>query len=41
MPNYFQPEIETASPEEIRKIQNEKIVKQVSMFTKMSLITKI
>lgn len=29
MPNYFQPEIETASPEEIRKIQNEKIVKQV------------
>ena len=25
MPNYFQPEIETASPEEIRKIQNEKI----------------
>ncbi len=29
MPNYYQPEIECASPEEIRAIQNEKIVKQV------------
>ena len=29
MGNYFQPDIETASVEEIRKIQNEKIVKQV------------
>jgi len=29
MANYFQPEIETASREEIIKIQNEKIVKQV------------
>ena len=29
MPNYYQPEIETASREEILKIQNEKIVKQV------------
>ena len=29
MKKYYQPEIETASPEEIRKIQNEKIVKQV------------
>ena len=29
MPNYYQPEIETASREEILRIQNEKIVKQV------------
>lgn len=29
MPNYFQPEIETASREKILDIQNEKIVKQV------------
>ena len=29
MGNYFQPDIETASLEDIRKIQNEKIVKQV------------
>ena len=29
MGNYFQPEIETASREEILSIQNEKIVKQV------------
>lgn len=29
MSNYYQPEIETASPEQIRAIQNEKIVKQV------------
>lgn len=29
MGNYYQPDIETASVEEIRKIQNEKIVKQV------------
>lgn len=29
MGNYFQPDIETASVEELRKIQNEKIVKQV------------
>lgn len=29
MPNYFQPEIETASREKILEIQNEKIVKQV------------
>ena len=29
MGRYFQPEIETASREEILKIQNEKIVKQV------------
>ena len=29
MPNYYQPEIETASREEILAIQNEKIVKQV------------
>ncbi|MBR4767300.1 MAG: phenylacetate--CoA ligase [Clostridia bacterium] len=29
MKNYYQPEIETASYEEIRRIQNEKIVKQV------------
>ncbi|MCQ2082325.1 MAG: phenylacetate--CoA ligase [Lachnospiraceae bacterium] len=29
MGNYFQPEIECASPEEIRKIQSERLVKQV------------
>lgn len=29
MPNYYQPEVECASVEEIRAIQNEKIVKQV------------
>lgn len=29
MSNYYQPEIETASPEQIRAIQNEKLVKQV------------
>ncbi len=29
MGNFFQPEIETASREEILAIQNEKIVKQV------------
>lgn len=29
MGNYYQPDIETASVEELRKIQNEKIVKQV------------
>ena len=29
MSKYFQPEIETASVEELRKIQNEKLVKQV------------
>lgn len=29
MPNYYQPEIECASVEEIRAIQNEKLVKQV------------
>ena len=29
MPNYYQPEIETASREKILEIQNEKIVKQV------------
>ena len=29
MGNYYQPEIETASREEILRIQNEKIVKQV------------
>ena len=29
MKNYYQKEIETASREEILKIQNEKIVKQV------------
>ena len=29
MGNYYQPEIETASREDILKIQNEKIVKQV------------
>lgn len=29
MPNYYQPEIETASKEKILEIQNEKIVKQV------------
>lgn len=29
MKNYYQPEIETASQEEIKRIQNEKIVKQV------------
>ncbi|MBQ9032944.1 MAG: phenylacetate--CoA ligase [Parasporobacterium sp.] len=29
MGNYYQPEIETASYDEIRKIQNEKIVKQI------------
>ena len=29
MPNYYQPEFECASPEEMRAIQNEKLVKQV------------
>ncbi len=29
MANYYQPEIETASPEEIRQLQNERLVKQV------------
>ena len=29
MPNYYQPEIECASREEIKDIQNEKLVKQV------------
>ena len=29
MPKYYQPEIETASYDEIKKIQNEKLVKQV------------
>ncbi len=30
MSNYFQPEIETASPEELRKLQDERLVKQVN-----------
>ena len=29
MPNYYQPEIETASYEQIRAWQNERLVKQV------------
>ncbi len=29
MSNYFQPEIETASPEELRALQDERLVKQV------------
>ena len=29
MSNYFQPEIETASPEKLRELQNERLVKQV------------
>ncbi len=29
MQNYYQPEVECASPEELRAIQNEKLVKQV------------
>ena len=29
MSNYYQPEIETASPEQIREWQNERLVKQI------------
>ncbi len=38
MGQYFQPEIETAPYEEIRRIQNEKIVKQVRHVYDLSLI---
>ena len=37
MKNYYQKEIETASREEILRIQNEKIVKQVKYRSNMSM----
>ena len=40
MENYYQKEIECASPEKLRELQDERLVKQVKHFGTMFLLQK-